>query len=135
MMITFSTSAIAAFPRFSLYSVARGGHPLHRYPLRAPALNGPPQLEVGDHARDHRQPEREGPEHEHCDPGQTGVDAERRKGADHAALDAADPAGERQQVAEHAEEEALHEHRLRRRVAEGVERGPQHADLEPPESD
>jgi hypothetical protein len=73
-----------------------------------------PQLEVGDHARDQRQPEREGAEGEDRDDGQARVDVEGGEGGDHAALHPADAARHRQQVPEHADEEGLHEHPARR---------------------
>src|SRR5947209_4038078 len=102
MMITFSTSAMVPFrsrPYFTLYSTTA-----------APASYGPAQLEVGDHARDQRQPEGERTEDEHGDHREPGVDVEGDVGADQAALHAADAARERQQVAEHPHEEALDQH-------------------------
>ena len=133
MMITFSTSGmLSPVPYFTLYSECSSPSPRSVLP---PALDGAPQLEVGDHAGDQRQPERERAEQQHGDDGQAGVDPERRERRDHPALDAADAARHRQQVAEHADEERLDEHRERRRVAERVEARPQHRDLEGPEQD
>ena len=106
-----------------------------RLALLAPARHRAAQLEVGDRAGDRRQPEREyavGQDGRH-DKRQR--HAERRERADHAAVDAADPARQRQQVAEKADEVAHDDHGQRRRVAEGVKARPQDGDVEGPVGD
>src|SRR5687768_13387385 len=98
MMITFSTSGIDRSRSFltSLCIVPTRRESLRCYPLtrRArgpalppPALDGLAQLEVGDHAGDERQPERERAVDQHGHDREAAVDAERRVGGDQATLD------------------------------------------------
>ena len=135
MMITFSTSRHVLgplpgqLPHFTLYSVARAGPRRHRSTVLR-------SWKIRDHARDHRQPEREGAVDEHGDDGEPAVDAERRERADHPAVDAADAARQRQQVAEHPDEERLARARPAAAASPNAsKRGPQHGDLEGPEHD
>src|SRR3954465_6602985 len=59
-----------------------------------------PQLEEGDRPRDRRKPEREHAVRQDRDDRGAVVDAEADEGADHPAVDPADPARQGQQVAE-----------------------------------
>src|SRR3954470_17539315 len=113
-MMTFSTSsATCASLPVSLRGVtllcivySLGRHPLRLRDRGRPASaltvslfpppgDGTPQLEEGDRPRDGRKPEREHAVRQHRDHREPVVDAEADERADHAAVDAADPARQR----------------------------------------
>src|SRR3954469_21531643 len=62
-------------------------------PLFPPPGDGTPKLEERDRAGDRRQPERERPVRQDGDDREAAVPAESDERADHAAVDAGDPAG------------------------------------------
>src|SRR6187200_253580 len=119
MMITFSITSRSIVGWSDRY-MGRGLGPAAGRTLLLPARDGAAQLKVRDRAGKRRQPERKAAVDEHRDDRQARIDVEREQRADHAGVDAADPARQRQQVREQAHEVRLRTDRERRRLAEGL---------------
>src|SRR3954447_21625060 len=134
MMITFSITSPSIVGWSRCYRGWRLGS-LPARPLLVPARDRPPQLKVGDGARQRRQPEREATVDQHGHHRLAGVDTEGDERADHAAVHAADPTRQPQQAHQQADEVRLRAHSERRRGPERLEARPQYADVEGPPAD
>src|SRR3954454_10830380 len=100
--------------------------------LGLPLAHRAAELEVSHEAGERREPEGDRAVAEKGEEGAGRGAAEGKEGADHAAVHSTHSAGERQRVGERAYEVAHHDHGDRGRRTEGVERGPQHGDVEAP---
>src|SRR5436853_7055285 len=93
--------------------------------LGAPPGDRAAQLQRADPTGKRGEPEREAAVGQYGDDRQLHWHSEGREGADHAAINAPDPAGKRQRVAQHPQEVRHHNYGGRRRASEGVKAGPQ----------